>query len=90
MAFRVVLSRAAQRDLRRVRGTPRPVRRLRGNIESLTEDPRPPGARKLRGTTASWRIRVGDYRILYTIDERDSIVEIVRMPAWNRLRSPSA
>lgn len=46
-------------------------------FRSLTNDPRPPGCRKLVGAANRWRIRVGDYRILYTIDDGAHLVEIV-------------
>jgi mRNA interferase RelE/StbE len=46
------------------------IRRLEGN-------PRPPGCRKLVGSESRWRIRVGDYRIIYTIDDAGRLLEIM-------------
>ena len=43
--------------------------RLDEAIESLGDDPRPPGCRKLAGATDRYRFRVGDYRIIYRIDD---------------------
>jgi mRNA interferase RelE/StbE len=45
-------------------------------IESLAEDPRPRGALKLTGTASSWRVRVGDWRVLYTIDDNQRVVDV--------------
>ncbi len=62
---------------RRVRGgmTRRPpesaYRRVLGAIRDLAEEPRPRGARKMRGTgiEEEWRIRIGDYRVVYRVDD---------------------
>ncbi len=62
---RVVLSPAAERDLRRL--PPGDAARLRGPILGLGFEPHPPGARKLAGT-AFWRLRVGDLRVVYLVD----------------------
>jgi mRNA interferase RelE/StbE len=48
-------------------------------IDSLEEDPRPPQIRKLAGTKDEWRIRIGDYRILLEIDDRNKTVVIYRI-----------
>jgi mRNA interferase RelE/StbE len=70
---RVVLAPAAQRQLRRL--PPGDAARLRGPILALGLDPRrtgPTGATKLVGTDF-WRLRVGDLRIIYAIDD-DTVV----------------
>lgn len=51
--------------------------RLSPSIESLKEDPRPPGSEKLKGSDNAYRIRVGDYRILYEVRDRVLIVCII-------------
>jgi mRNA interferase RelE/StbE len=68
---RVVLAPAAQRQLRRL--PPGDAARLRGPILSLELDPKPPGAAKLAGTEY-WRLRVGDLRIVYTLDGSTVVV----------------
>jgi mRNA interferase RelE/StbE len=45
------------------------IRRIAQKLQQLERDPRPPGARKLRGVPQGYRVRVGDWRILYTIDD---------------------
>jgi mRNA interferase RelE/StbE len=67
----VVLAPAAQRQLRRL--PPGDAARLRGPILSLGIDPTPLGAAKLSGT-AFWRLRVGDLRIVYTLDDATIVV----------------
>jgi mRNA interferase RelE/StbE len=53
------------------------VARITTAIQSLSEDPRPTGCLKLKGSKESlWRIRVGDYRIVYHIDDEIRIVSI--------------
>lgn len=51
------------------------VKRIDKVLTSLRQNPRPPGSEKLTGTDG-WRIRVGDYRILYAIDDKNKLVTI--------------
>jgi len=55
------------------------VARIVPRLEHLGAVPRPPGCKKLRGGDKEWRIRVGDYRIVYTIDDRARTVEVTRI-----------
>lgn len=72
--YRLELKAAAVRALRKLdSGT---AERVRGAMALLGVEPRPPASRKLSGRDA-YRIRVGDYRILYTIDDVGSLVIIV-------------
>jgi mRNA interferase RelE/StbE len=48
-------------------------------LEKLASNPRPPGCKKLKGGDKEWRIRVGDYRVVYTIDDANSLVEVTRI-----------
>ena len=54
-------------------------RSLRPHIEALANQPRPTGAKKLKGRDDLWRIRVGDYRIIYEIRDRILVVLVVRV-----------
>ncbi len=45
-------------------------------IEGLSGECRPQGCRKLKGSINLWRIRIGDYRVIYAIDEKQKIVDI--------------
>jgi mRNA interferase RelE/StbE len=74
MKYSVLIGRRAQKAMGDL-----PVEmaaRVRSAISSLTDNPRPPGCRKLTGRN-EWRIRVSDYRVLYTIDDSTHAVHIV-------------
>jgi len=74
VSYTVELSRSADRELWKVH---EPLRtKLFRAIKALGKDPRPSGCMKLVGTTDAWRIRVGSYRILYTIQDRLRIVRV--------------
>ena len=69
--------KTAQRDLKRL---PREVqKRLLIRLEALAEDPRPPSADMLAGPVNIWRVRVGDYRIVYTIKDDILLVLVLRI-----------
>ena len=53
------------------------VGRILPRIESLIGDPRPAGCKKLVGTNDLWRIRIGNYRVIYSIRERILTIEII-------------
>jgi mRNA interferase RelE/StbE len=58
--------------------------RIHEAIEQLSQNPRPYRIKKLQGEVAFYRIRVGDYRILYVIDDSAKLVNIMRiMPREN-------
>jgi len=52
------------------------LQRVFARIEALAENPRPPGCKKLRGATDLWRIRVGNYRVVYQVADAVLLVEI--------------
>ena len=54
-------------------------KRLRDALDALAEDPRPSGVKKLKGSDNDWRIRVGDYRILYEIRDKALVVRVIRI-----------
>ena len=68
-------ARAARRELEALDTVM--VQRLFPAIESLAREPRPRGCRKVQGADNLWRIRVGDYRVLYTIDDQAHIIDIL-------------
>lgn len=72
-SYRVELTRTAEKQLRRV--AQRSRARLVEAMQALADAPRPRGARKLEGYEAVYRIRVGQYRIIYeVIDERIVVI----------------
>jgi mRNA interferase RelE/StbE len=52
-------------------------RRIEPKIDDLAEDPRPHGARKIEGQETAYRVRVGDYRIVYEVHDRALIVMVM-------------
>jgi len=75
--YRVLLERAAEKALRRLSADIHD--RVIKAIQGLASNPRPPGSRKLTGSEDDWRIRVGDYRVLYEIADEIRIVRVNRV-----------
>lgn len=75
-SYSVSVKRSAEKELRGVRG--RELRRLIERIRALAEEPRPAGVEKL-STLERYRIRQGDWRILYEIDDGARVVTIVKV-----------
>ncbi len=78
MTYRGLLERQAEKELRLL---PRQVlQQIDKRLQRLAEDPIPKGALKLRGKeTQGWRLRIGDYRILYTVDDQRRLVRVYRI-----------
>ena len=76
MSYRLEITRRAQRALARLQ--PRDLDRTREAIAGLSEEPRPPGCKKLTGREA-WRIRVGRYRVIYEIEDVVRVVTVVEV-----------
>ena len=75
--YRVLLERATEKELSRLpKGT---HNRIIPAIQSLAANPRPPGCRKLAGGKNDWRIRVGDYRVIYEIADEIRVVRVNRV-----------
>ena len=72
MSFTIFFHPSAQKHLTKFPN--KDYEKIREKILTLQEEPRPPGVIKMKGETNSWRIRVGNYRIIYLID--DSTEEI--------------
>lgn len=74
--YRIELRPAAVRELGKL--DPQIRHRVQGAIALLAQEPRPPGARALPGRVG-FRVRVGDYRIVYTIEDDVLLVVVVRL-----------
>lgn len=75
--YELLIERTAERDLKSLPTTL--FDRIVPRIRSLAETPRPPGCHKLAGSLNDWRIRIGDYRVLYEIDDARKRVRIFRV-----------
>jgi len=73
--YAVTFARSARRELESLEGAV--VERVFVRIEDLARNPRPRECLKLRGRQGFWRLRVGDYRVIYTIDDDQGLVDIV-------------
>ena len=77
MTYRVTLSAMAARQLRKLDAQVR--RRIQAALELLAEQPRPPSATRLVGGAGEWRVRTGDYRIVYEIEDDHLLVLVLRL-----------
>ena len=75
MTYNVALAPAAARQLRKF--DPQVRRRLQAAIELLAIEPRPPAATRLVGGAGEWRVRTGEYRIVYEIQDDRLIVLVL-------------
>lgn len=73
--YAIVFARSARRELEVLR---EPLcSRVLARIESLAGTPRPSGCRKVAGATNLWRIRIGDYRVLYAVDDHKKLIDVI-------------
>lgn len=75
--FRLEITEKARRQLDRLHGQIRT--RIQSAIQQLAANPRPPGSLKMADMKNAWRIRVGEYRIIYEIHDDVLVIVIVRV-----------
>lgn len=75
--YRVEIARRAVKSIQAL--PKKEQQRVRAAIELLADNPRPPGCVALKGESAAFRVRVGDYRVVYEIHERRLLVQVVRV-----------
>ena len=80
MTYRVEFRPSALRSFRHLPGSIQA--RIRPMIDALADDPRPSGCRKLAGHAGRFRVRVGDYRVLYEI--RDAVLLVIVVDIGHR------
>jgi len=76
-SYQVLLASSAEKELKKVPSNL--LTRILSRLEALASNPRPSGCKKLTGGDREWRIRVGDYRVVYTIDDTKALVEVTRI-----------
>jgi mRNA interferase RelE/StbE len=74
-AYSLLTSKRTEKGLEKIRDKSL-LRRIVEKIDALQHDPHPPGVRKLMGSNRDYRIRIGDYRVVYQIDDRAHTVLI--------------
>ena len=77
MTYQIVLAPSSARQLRKF--DPDIRRRIQAVLELLAENPRPPAATQLVGGAGEWRVRTGDYRVVYEIDDGRLRILVLRM-----------
>jgi len=77
MAYRVFLTPEARRNMLAL--PKEVVRRVDACILALADKPRPPQTKKLKGEGGLWRVRVGDYRVVYRIEDERLVVVVIRV-----------
>jgi mRNA interferase RelE/StbE len=75
--YSVELKPSARKELERLPA--KMIERIFPKLEALGDEPRPDGCRKLKGGQQEWRIRVGEYRVVYTIDDAKLRVSVTRI-----------
>ena len=75
-SYRLLIKPSAAKELRALPANDR--KRVVTKIEGLASDPRPPGTEKLSGAE-KYRLRQGDYRVLYSVDDSRKILVIVKI-----------
>lgn len=75
MSYQIHLTPAAQRQIRKL--DPQARRRVQAAIELLAEDPRPPASKMLVNSNGAWRVRVGNYRVIYDIDDGKLLILVL-------------
>jgi mRNA interferase RelE/StbE len=75
--YDVLLERSVERALKRV--SQPDLSRILVALKELASNPRPSGCKKLVGGERDWRVRVGDYRVLYEIDDAEKTVRVLNV-----------
>jgi mRNA interferase RelE/StbE len=76
-AYEVYLERTAEQDLKRL--SAKNFQRIIPRIKALAENPRPVDCRKISGSVNDWRIRIGDYRVIYEVKDEGKTVGVMRV-----------
>ena len=77
MSYEILIQPAAQRQLKKLSQSAQ--KDLVALIEKLSEEPRPLGCKKLKGRHNQYRLRLGDYRIIYSIEEMALTIRVIKV-----------
>ena len=69
--------RSTKKDLRRI--APADVTRIVAVVSTLSDEPRPVGCKKMSGSDCAYRLRVGNYRIIYEVYDDAIIIEVIKV-----------
>jgi mRNA interferase RelE/StbE len=76
--YRLLIKSSAAKEIDAI-GTKRDRQRIVDRVRLLAMEPRPPGCEKLAGLAALFRVRQGQYRVIYTVDDLRRVVEIIKV-----------
>ena len=76
-SYQIDWKSSARKELRKLPSDM--IQKIMAEVESLVENPFPPDCRKLTGSEQTWRIRIGNYRVIYNVLSAVLIIEIVRV-----------
>jgi len=76
-SYQVNWRRSTKKDLRRI--SPLEVAKIVETVQTLSVEPRPLGCKKMVGSECAYRLRVGDYRIIYEVYDDTIIIEVIKI-----------
>lgn len=76
-SFSIQWKKSAVKELKKLPG--KTIKNILSAVSSLSDNPFPPGYRKISGAEQTYRIRTGDYRIVYTVISGQLIVEVIKV-----------
>jgi len=76
-SYKVIFKRSAEKELRKVPSSP--LRRIVEKIGALCNEPRPPGIQMLKGEDRHFRLRQGDYRVIYEVNDETGEVIVIKI-----------
>ena len=74
--YRILIKPSAAKEIEAV-GQKKDRQRVVASIHSMADDPRPPGCEKLAGDRDRYRVRVGRYRVIYSIEDEELLVVVI-------------
>ena len=77
-AYRLLIKPSAAKEIERI-GSKKDRQRIVASIFALAKNPRPLGSEKLAGSEDRYRVRRGDYRVVYAIDDSERSIEVVKV-----------
>ena len=86
MAYSIVFRKSARKQIGQLPEIA--VSKISTAIDALADEPRPANCKKMQGVEGTYRIRVGDYRIIYTVNDTVVTVEIVKIGSRQDVYKP--
>jgi len=76
-SYKIIWKKSVKKELRNIHKDYIP--QIFASVEKLTKNPFPPGVKKLSGSENTYRVKVADYRIIYEIEQKRLIIQIIRV-----------